>query len=157
MEISALSVLESEESYVNILLGNYEEPEVHRNKSWKLKNMTNTNLQDFLRKFSRYNFAGHCLGLLFTNRLFKDLVLGMIMEHFIALNNLGSFIILIETIRDYIRMMTTSFNVSLHNFVFYNTCKEKLQCYSCQAWPGEVTLHLEAWAELVRRERGKIN
>ena len=32
--------------------------------------------QDFLRRFSRYNFAGHCLGLLFTNRLFKDLVLG---------------------------------------------------------------------------------
>ena len=27
--------------------------------------------QDFLRKFSRYNFAQYCLGLLFTNRLFK--------------------------------------------------------------------------------------
>ena len=33
-------------------------------------------LQDFLRQFSRYNFGGHCLGLLFTNRLFNDLVLG---------------------------------------------------------------------------------
>ena len=29
--------------------------------------------QDFLRKFSRYNFAQYCLGLLFTNRLFKVL------------------------------------------------------------------------------------
>ena len=28
LEISALSILESEESYVNILLGDYEEPEV---------------------------------------------------------------------------------------------------------------------------------
>lgn len=28
LEISAMSVLESEESYVNILLGDYEEPEV---------------------------------------------------------------------------------------------------------------------------------
>ena len=30
-----------------------------------------------MRRFSRYNFGGHCLGLLFTNRLFKDLVLGI--------------------------------------------------------------------------------
>ena len=29
LEISALSILESEESYVNILLGDYEEPEVY--------------------------------------------------------------------------------------------------------------------------------
>lgn len=59
LEVSAISIMESEESYVNILLGDYQEPE------------------DFLRRFSRYNFAGHCLGLLFTNRLFKDLVLGL--------------------------------------------------------------------------------
>ena len=31
--------------------------------------------KDFLRKFSRYNFAQYCLGLLFTNRLFKVLTL----------------------------------------------------------------------------------
>jgi len=60
LEISALSIMESEDAYVNILLGDYQEPE------------------DFLRRFSRYNFGGHCLGLLFTNRLFKDLVLGII-------------------------------------------------------------------------------
>ena len=30
LEISAMSVLESEESYVNILLGDYEEPEVEK-------------------------------------------------------------------------------------------------------------------------------
>ena len=39
--------------------------------------------------------------------------------------------------------------------MFYNSCKEG--SYSCQAWPGEVTLHPGAWAELVRRERGRVN
>jgi len=58
-QVEAITILETEKSYVNILLGNYDVPE------------------DFLRKFSRYNFAQYCLGLLFTNRLFKDLVLGL--------------------------------------------------------------------------------
>jgi len=58
-QVEAITILETEESYVNILLGKYDVPE------------------DFLRKFSRYNFASYCLGLLFTNRLFKDLVLGL--------------------------------------------------------------------------------
>merc|ERR1719402_1474114 len=58
-QVEAITILETEKSYVNILLGKYDVPE------------------DFLRKFSRYNFAEYCLGLLFTNRLFKDLVLGL--------------------------------------------------------------------------------
>jgi len=58
-QVEAITILETEHSYVNILLGDYNIPE------------------DFLRKFSRYNFAEYCLGLLFTNRLFKDLVLGL--------------------------------------------------------------------------------
>ena len=33
--------------------------------------------QDFLKKFSRYNFDGFCLGVLFTNRAFSELVLGL--------------------------------------------------------------------------------
>ena len=32
--------------------------------------------EDFLKKFSRYNFDGFCLGVLFTNRAFSELVLG---------------------------------------------------------------------------------
>ena len=36
-----MSVLESEESYVNILLGDYEEPEVYLEiESWKMETMT---------------------------------------------------------------------------------------------------------------------
>ena len=33
--------------------------------------------EDFLKKFSRYNFDGFCLGVLFTNRAFSELVLGV--------------------------------------------------------------------------------
>ena len=33
--------------------------------------------QDFLKRFSRYNFDGFCLGVLFTNRAFSELVLGL--------------------------------------------------------------------------------
>ena len=33
--------------------------------------------EDFLKKFSRYNFDGFCLGVLFTNRAFSELVLGL--------------------------------------------------------------------------------
>ena len=33
--------------------------------------------EDFLKEFSRYNFSSYCLGLLFTNRIFDDLVLGL--------------------------------------------------------------------------------
>jgi hypothetical protein len=43
---------------VNLLTGNYSQPE------------------DFLKRFSRYNFQGFCLGALFTTREFQDLVLG---------------------------------------------------------------------------------
>ena len=32
--------------------------------------------EDFLKRFSRYNFDGFCLGVLFTNRAFEELVLG---------------------------------------------------------------------------------
>ena len=71
-KVEAITILETEKSYVNILLGNYDVPEVsvdlvlfHFN--YKIPQT----FQDFLRKFSRYNFAQYCLGLLFTNRLFK--------------------------------------------------------------------------------------
>ena len=33
--------------------------------------------EEFLRRFSRYNFGDFCLGLLLTNRIFEDLVLGL--------------------------------------------------------------------------------
>ena len=33
--------------------------------------------EDFLKRFSRYNFDGFCLGVLFTNRAFEELVLGL--------------------------------------------------------------------------------
>ena len=45
-------------SSVNLLTGDYSLPE------------------DFLKRFSRYNFQGFCLGALFTSREFQDLVLG---------------------------------------------------------------------------------
>jgi hypothetical protein len=59
-----VTILETERSYVNVLLGSYDVPEVAAPP-------LRTSCQDFLRKFSRYNFAEYCLGLLFTNRLFK--------------------------------------------------------------------------------------
>ncbi|CAB4060651.1 ADAM10 [Lepeophtheirus salmonis] len=34
-------------------------------------------LRYFLKRFSRYNFDGFCLGILFTNRIFNELVLGL--------------------------------------------------------------------------------
>ena len=33
--------------------------------------------EDFLKIFSRYNFNQYCLGVLFTNRAFEELVLGL--------------------------------------------------------------------------------
>ena len=78
-KVEAITILETEKSYVNILLGDYDVPEVQilsleRYFSlWQLWQMNC--FKDFLRKFSRYNFAQYCLGLLFTNRLFKVLTL----------------------------------------------------------------------------------
>jgi len=43
----------------DFLTGNFSVPEV------------------FLKRFSRYDFEGYCLGVLFTNRIFNDLVLGL--------------------------------------------------------------------------------
>jgi len=43
----------------DFLKGNFSAPEV------------------FLKRFSRYDFEGYCLGVLFTNRIFNDLVLGL--------------------------------------------------------------------------------
>ena len=51
--VSEISVFKTSESDVNLLTGNFSVPE------------------DFLKKFSRYNFDGFCLGLLFTNRAFS--------------------------------------------------------------------------------------
>ena len=45
---------------MNLLTGKFDQPE------------------DFLKRFSRYNFDGFCLGALFTNREFADLVLGIL-------------------------------------------------------------------------------
>ena len=57
--VSEITIFKSEESTVNLLTGDYNTPE------------------DFLKRFSRYNFDGFCLGVLFTNRVFDDLVLGL--------------------------------------------------------------------------------
>ena len=51
--VSEISVFKTSESDVNLLTGNFSVPE------------------DFLKKFSRYNFDGFCLGILFTNRAFS--------------------------------------------------------------------------------------
>ncbi len=51
--VSEISVFKTAESDVNLLTGNFSVPE------------------DFLKKFSRYNFDGFCLGVLFTNRAFS--------------------------------------------------------------------------------------
>ena len=53
--VSEISVFKTAESDVNLLTGNFSVPE------------------DFLKKFSRYNFDGFCLGILFTNRAFSGL------------------------------------------------------------------------------------
>ena len=50
--VTEISVFTTAESDVNLLTGNFSVPE------------------DFLKKFSRYNFDGFCLGVLFTNRAF---------------------------------------------------------------------------------------
>jgi hypothetical protein len=78
LQVEAITILENEKSYANILLGDYAVPEaglihVGEKASQYLdhsKVLTVFNLQDFLRKFSRYNFADYCLGILYTNRLF---------------------------------------------------------------------------------------
>lgn len=48
--VSEITVFQTKESAVNLLTGEYSVPE------------------DFLKRFSRYNFDGFCLGILFTNR-----------------------------------------------------------------------------------------
>ena len=53
-----LSIFQEPENSVNLLTGDFAIPE------------------DFLKRFSRYNFDGFCLGVLFTNRAFEELVLG---------------------------------------------------------------------------------
>ena len=74
-KVEAITILETEKSYVNILLGDYDVPEVQiPERYFSLWQLWQVNcFKDFLRKFSRYNFAQYCLGLLFTNRLFKVL------------------------------------------------------------------------------------
>ena len=59
LTVSEITIFESDQSPVNLLTGHYAVPE------------------DFLKRFSRYNFDGFCLGVLFTNRVFEDLVLGL--------------------------------------------------------------------------------
>ena len=53
-----ISIFQEPENSVNLLTGDFAIPE------------------DFLKRFSRYNFDGFCLGVLFTNRAFEELVLG---------------------------------------------------------------------------------
>ncbi|XP_071742904.1 disintegrin and metalloproteinase domain-containing protein 10-like [Lepeophtheirus salmonis] len=57
--VSEISIFKDAESDVNLLSGTYKVPEI------------------FLKRFSRYNFDGFCLGILFTNRIFNELVLGL--------------------------------------------------------------------------------
>ncbi len=57
--VSEITLFKSSESDLNLLTGDYAVPE------------------DFLKRFSRYNFDGFCLGVLFTNRAFSELVLGL--------------------------------------------------------------------------------
>jgi hypothetical protein len=57
--LSGITVLSSSDADINILNGHYDTPE------------------DYLQAFSRYNLSSSCLGLLFTNRVFSDLVLGL--------------------------------------------------------------------------------
>ncbi|XP_023343181.1 disintegrin and metalloproteinase domain-containing protein 10 [Eurytemora carolleeae] len=57
--VGELTVFTTKNSTANLLNENYSQPE------------------DFLKRFSRYNFDGYCLGALFTSRSFVDLVLGL--------------------------------------------------------------------------------
>jgi len=59
LTVGEISVFTSKNSSSNLLNGHYPQPE------------------DFLKRFSRYNFDGYCLGALFTSREFDDLVLGL--------------------------------------------------------------------------------
>ena len=59
----SISIFQEPENSVNLLTGDFAIPE------------------DFLKRFSRYNFDGFCLGVLFTNRAFEELVLGPV--HFV--------------------------------------------------------------------------
>ena len=57
--LEKFSFFQEAQNAVNLLTGDFAIPE------------------DFLKKFSRYNFDGFCLGVLFTNRAFSELVLGL--------------------------------------------------------------------------------
>ncbi|XP_059096532.1 disintegrin and metalloproteinase domain-containing protein 10-like isoform X2 [Tigriopus californicus] len=57
--VSEITLFTRAASPVNLLTGYFGMPE------------------DFLKRFSRYNFEGFCLGVLFTNRAFEELVLGL--------------------------------------------------------------------------------
>ncbi len=60
ISLAAVTILSDANSDINILdAASYPTPE------------------DFLKEFSRYNFSNYCLGILFTNRVFDDLVLGL--------------------------------------------------------------------------------
>ena len=57
--LSEISIFTTADNVDNLLVGEYGVPE------------------DFLKIFSRYNFNQYCLGVLFTNRAFEELVLGL--------------------------------------------------------------------------------
>ena len=50
--------------------------------------------EDFLKRFSRYNFDGFCLGVLFTNRAFEELVLGPVHFEFLLIQKLHFLLLL---------------------------------------------------------------
>jgi len=59
LSVAEITIFTSPDSSVNLLTGSYLHPE------------------DFLKRFSRYNFDGFCAGVLFTSRQFSELVLGL--------------------------------------------------------------------------------
>jgi len=59
LSVAEITIFASADSSVNLLTGSYVHPE------------------DFLKRFSRYNFDGFCAGVLFTSRQFDELVLGL--------------------------------------------------------------------------------
>jgi len=59
LTVGEITIFTEENSTANLLAGHFPVPE------------------DFLKRFSRYNFDGFCLGALFTSREFEDLVLGL--------------------------------------------------------------------------------
>ncbi len=62
VSVAAVTVLAERDSDINILDADVD---------------ADATPEDFLKQFSRYNFSSYCLGLLFTNRVFDDLVLGL--------------------------------------------------------------------------------